>query len=117
MSFYPKFDFREGYMSILSRYKKTGGFSQLLNLIETCGLKKRENLLKIIDQESSVWADEIKAKMVTIDKVFTWPDDEIMEIFASVQDVTLALSFQVLEVERREELLELVDHKTRRSLE
>ena len=39
-------------MSMIDRYKKKGGFLQLLNLLETTGGEKREKFLKMIAEEN-----------------------------------------------------------------
>lgn len=65
-------------MSMLSRYKKEGGFSQLVELIETCEPKKQQNFLKVIETEDLNWARAIKLKMLTMKKIFAF-GSEILE--------------------------------------
>jgi len=47
--------FRNYIMSSIQRYKKPGGFLQLLSLIETFGGQKREKFIEMVDAESHVW--------------------------------------------------------------
>ena len=68
-------------MSMLSRYKRAGGFVQLLSLIETSGPSKREKFLEIIRGESSSWGEAIERHSLSIDRIFSWPDEVITEIF------------------------------------
>ena len=41
-------------MSTLSRYQKSGGFIQLVQLIETCGKQKQDNFLSMIEKEETI---------------------------------------------------------------
>lgn len=78
-------------MGMLDRYKKKGGFFQLLTLIETSGGKKQEQFLGLICQESPAWEQELKKKMLTADRVFTWPNDVMSEILTRLQPLTLCV--------------------------
>jgi flagellar motor switch protein FliG len=79
-------------MSMLDRYKKPGGFVQLLALVETCGQAKQEKFLEIISKEDSHWADAIKKKMLSIERIYSWPDEQLAEIFGTLQDLTVAVA-------------------------
>lgn len=59
-------------MGMLDRYKKKGGFVQLLQLIETSPSKKQEQFLGLIAEESPAWEDTLRKKILTIDKVYSW---------------------------------------------
>jgi flagellar motor switch protein FliG len=59
-------------MSSISRYKKAGGFIQLVSLIETFGAPKREKFIEMIDAESPVWAKALRDKMLSIERIFSW---------------------------------------------
>jgi hypothetical protein len=56
-------------MSTLERYKKKGGFIQILTLIESSEPAKAEKFLSLIAQESQAWAEAIKEKSLTIHKI------------------------------------------------
>lgn len=77
-------------MSMISRYQKAGGFIQLLQLIETCGKQKQDNFLSIIEKESPIWATIIKQKMLSLEKIMSWDDNTVAEIFSRVNELTLA---------------------------
>ncbi len=79
-------------MSMLSRYRKPGGFEQLLSLIETRDAKKRDQLLKVIEQESPSTAEVIRQKMITAEKIFSWDPLELKVIIAEVPEKVLALA-------------------------
>lgn len=80
-------------MGMLDRYKKKGGFTQLLQLIETSGKAKQEQFLAIVAQESPAWETEIRKKTLTLDKVMTWNPTYLSEIFSRIQILTLASAF------------------------
>lgn len=90
-------------MAMLDRYKKTGGFLQLLNLIETCGPAKQEKFLNIIDDEDPHWSSAIQSKMLSLERILTWTDDILAEVFGQIQELTMVAALQGLgkEVEER----------------
>lgn len=77
-------------MSMISRYQKSGGFIQLLKLIETSGKTKQENFIKIIEKEDARWAAAIRQKMLSIERILSWDDNVQAEIFSRVNELTLA---------------------------
>ena len=76
-------------MGMLDRYKKKGGFVQLLNLLETTGTEKREKFLKMIADENPAWESEIKKKMLTLERICSWNPSYLMEIFPRVPGQTI----------------------------
>lgn len=80
-------------MGMLDRYKKKGGFVQLLQLIETSGKQKQEQFLGLIAQESTVWEAEIRKKSITLEKVLSWNSVYLAEVFSRIQTLTLASAF------------------------
>jgi len=83
-------------MAMVDRYKKAGGFIQLLQVIETCGPKKREQLMTIIQQETPKWADALTLKMLSFSKILSWPSEALMEITASVNLLALSTALKSL---------------------
>jgi hypothetical protein len=79
-------------MSMLDRYRKPGGFIQLLALIETCHQAKQEKLLDVIAQEDRLWSETVRAKMLSIDRIYAWNDQTLAEIFGTLQDLTVAVA-------------------------
>lgn len=78
-------------MSMLDRYRKSGGFYQLVSLVETCPPAKQEKFLEIIRSESQSWADAVKTKMLDAPRIFSWRDETLSEIFGTLQDLTIAI--------------------------
>ncbi len=81
-------------MAMLERYRKPGGFVQLLSLIETCSATKQEKLLETVATEDRVWAQTIRSKMLNINRVFSWTDEALMEVLGGLQDLTVAVTIQ-----------------------
>ena len=77
-------------MSTLDRYKKSGGFIQLLNLIETSDGPKQERFLKLISEENSNWEAEVRKKILTIDRMCQWPPQFLGEVLPNVPPAQLA---------------------------
>jgi hypothetical protein len=78
-------------MAMLDRYRKTGGFNQLLNLLETCGPSKQEKFLELIRAEDPKWADMILTKMLDINRIYSWNQETLAEIIGALQDLTIVV--------------------------
>jgi hypothetical protein len=78
-------------MAMLDRYRKTGGFNQLLNLLETCGPSKQEKFLELIRAEDPKWADMILTKMLDINRIYGWNQETLAEIIGALQDLTIVV--------------------------
>jgi hypothetical protein len=104
-------------MSMLARYRKSGGFLQILKLIETCGKQKQDNFLKMIEEEDPKWAEALREKMLTIDKILSWDDNTVSEISARLQQMTLATALLGLPPESCEKLLKMFSHSQKRVID
>jgi len=96
-------------MSMLARYRKTGGFEQLRALLESSLSKKREMLFKAIEGEDKEWAALLKASMLTFEKIGNWDPLLISEATSRMGDKALA----VLMVGRPEEIFNRFTHTFR----
>ncbi len=103
-------------MGMLDRYKKKSGFAQLLTLIETSVGKKQEQFLGLINQESPAWERELRKKILTVDRVFTWPQDIIYETLSRLQPLTLCVSLHGRAVEDVDRILAPLPPITKRKL-
>lgn len=81
-------------MSMLIRYKKKGGFFQLVQLIETSNSKKREQFLSLIKVESPIWEAELRKKVLSLEKVLGWENSIISEIISRIPTITLTTILQ-----------------------
>ena len=107
----------EPSMSSLSRYKKSGGFLALLSLIETFGPQKKDKFLEMIDQESVVWGRALREKMITFERIFTWPEQVVVEIFKELQPKTLAFVMLGLKPEQKDKIMAYFSHAEKRRLD
>lgn len=82
-------------MSTLGRFRKPGGFQQLLALIETCDPEKQKNLMHLIGTEDPGWAHLVKIKALTFERIMTWPIEILMEITPHLQDHTIVMIFRM----------------------
>lgn len=103
-------------MGMLDRYKKKGGFTQLLTLIETSGKAKQEQFLKLIAEESPVWEDAIRKKSLSLDKILSWNSMYLSEVISRVQPLTLATAFRGLPKDRLESVLSCLSVSDRRKI-
>lgn len=104
-------------MSSLQRYRKTGGFLQLLSLIETFGPQKKEKFLEMIEAESPVWARALREKMVTFERIFSWPEQVVVEIFKNLQPKNLAFALHGLKEEQRTKIMAFFSHAEKRRID
>ncbi|MEK6556642.1 MAG: FliG C-terminal domain-containing protein [Bdellovibrionota bacterium] len=104
-------------MSMISRYQKPGGFVQLLQLIETCGKAKQENFLNIIEKESPRWAVVIKQKMLSLEKIMSWDDNSLAEIFVRVNELTLATAMHGFKDQDWAKISKTFSHLQKRRIE
>jgi hypothetical protein len=104
-------------VAMLDRYHKTGGFLQLLNLIETCGPQKQAKFLEMIKAEDPVWAEAIEKKMLSVKKIVSWPDEALAEVIGILQELTVATAMHGLEQEARDKLLRTMNNAQKRKIE
>lgn len=71
-------------MSVLARYKKPGGFKQLLQLIETSQPEKQAKLLDVVEKETPEWAALITEKKLDPQMVMGWEPDHLVFIFENM---------------------------------
>ena len=96
-------------MSTLKRYRKAGGFKQLLNLIESSTSAKKEQLLKLISVEDKRWAAEIEKRMLTLTKVLSWKLEAIEKVLLLIPEQTWPKAlFHLPEAERQKWFVDLI---------
>ena len=108
-------------MSILARYRKPGGFRQLLQLIETSQPVKQAKLLDVVEKEDPSWADLIRQKKLSPEMVLTWDLDHLTTIFESmvprhaavviknISDEKLIEFRQMFKLDKYNEIRDIVD--------
>ena len=103
-------------MGMLDRYKKKGGFVQLLILIETSGKQKQEQFLTLIGQESRSWEEAIRKYMFSIDRIMGWDVQFRSEIFSRIQPLTLATVLHGMESNQLESVLSCISISEKRKI-
>ena len=103
-------------MSAIARFKKKGGFLQLLKLVETSGIKKQEKFLHLIEDESPLWAQTVKDKMLTFEKVLAAEDEILIKIFTKIKDLTLAAASFAMTEKQKIQILNLLPSLTQRRI-
>ena len=104
-------------MAMLDRYRKTGGFVQLLTLLETCGPAKQEKFLEIVRQESPIWADELRVKIIDIQRIYSWKDETLAEIIGTIQDLCLAVAIYAADEALKNRLNGMLTHGRKRKID
>lgn len=104
-------------MGMLDRYKKKGGFVQLLNLIETSGKQKQDQFLNLIAQENAVWESTIREKSLSLDKILSWDVSHLREIFSRLQPLTLATAISGMPKEKTDIVLSCMSVTDKRKIE
>ncbi|MCB0356412.1 MAG: hypothetical protein KDD40_05365 [Bdellovibrionales bacterium] len=103
-------------MAMLTRYKKSGGFRQLLQLIETSGKAKQEKFLKMIEEEDACWAEAIEQRMLTLEKILSWNEQVLAEIFSRLNEITLGIAKHLLTSEQWSHATKTFSHSKLRTL-
>lgn len=91
-------------MSLLVRYQKPGGYTQLLALLEGFGQEKRKKFLELIREESPAWADSIEGHVLSLPKIMKWDPDSQREVFSRLKSLTLATALHGLEPADRDKI-------------
>lgn len=104
-------------MSMLDRYRKPGGFYQLVSLVETCAPAKKEKFLELIKAEDEAWAEAVKEKMLDIDRIYSWSDETLAEIFGTLQDLTVAVALHEANDDLKNRIFSYMTQARKRKIE
>lgn len=104
-------------MGMLDRYKKKGGFVQLLNLLETSSKTKQDQFLNLIHQENPHWEEALKKRILNIEKVMSWDKETLSEIITRVQPLTLTVALRHFSEERRDNILNVLSQSEKRKIQ
>jgi hypothetical protein len=91
-------------MGLLERYKKAGGFVQLLQLLETCTPQKRDKFLSMIREENQHWEAALRPRILTVDRIFTWSPVILTEILTRLQTINIAVLYSSFDEKRRNQM-------------
>jgi hypothetical protein len=102
---------------MLIRYKKAGGFLQLVKLLEGFGAEKRDKFLDLVEKEDAFWARALKGKLLSVEKIFSWDPQVISDITARMHDKNIAAMIHGLDEVNREKIYSLLGHSERRRID
>jgi flagellar motor switch protein FliG len=91
--------------SFLSRFKKAGGFMQLLQLFESNPPDQQGQLIQWIAEEDPGWASLVQSKQITLKRIFTWPISILGKILSELSQPQIIGIYLSLDEESRERLL------------
>jgi hypothetical protein len=106
-------------MGLLERYKKSGGFVQLLCLLETCTPQKREKFLSMIKEENPTWETALRPRILSVDRIFTWSPVVLTEILTRMQVINIAVMMSGFDENRQGQMsgiLNFSQHKQVKTL-
>lgn len=92
-------------MGQLDRYKKPGGFAQLLALIESFGVTKQQKFLSIVEEENPTWGNVLKEKLLTVERIMGWPPNVIAEIVPKINVNILSIALHGMNKENVEKFM------------
>jgi flagellar FliG-like protein len=104
-------------MGMIDRYKKKGGFLQLVQVIETTPAVKQEKFLTMMNEEAPKWAAEVRSKILTLDKIFAWEMQYITQVVLKLPQVQLVAFYNGLLEERKNVLLKTFTYKEKKAIE
>lgn len=103
-------------MGMLDRYKKKGGFVQILNLVETSSSQKQEQFLALIKAENPAWDEAIRQRMLSLQKIFSWDHDILIEIYSRTHTLTVAAAIFDFTPEHLEQVLSCLQPLQKRKI-
>lgn len=104
-------------MAMVDRYKKAGGFVQLIQVIETCSPKKREQFMTIITDESPAWAEALNQKSISFEKILSWKSEVLLEVLAVVNPLAFSAALKSLAPDALEAFFQKLSHQEKRKIE
>jgi hypothetical protein len=102
---------------MIARYKRPGGFVQLLSLIETSSAAKREKFLELVRAESAAWAQAIETHSLSMERIFGWSDETVSEIFKGLPVRNLACALKGFAPENSRRIMNYMSHSEKRKVE
>lgn len=103
-------------MAMLDRYKKKGGFVQLLQLIETSPKAKQEQFLSLIANESPAWEEALRRKTITAEKILSWSPEVLAEVVTRLPPLTVSVILHGMAAEEVDRIVSGLPPITRRKI-
>ena len=103
-------------MAMVDRYRKNGGLSELLKVLETCNAKKREQIMGIIQSETPDWAFVIEQKSINFSKIVSWESSVLLDIVSSIPTLQVAIALKSLSDHDYQQVLQKLSHQEQRKI-
>jgi hypothetical protein len=103
-------------MAMVDRYRKNGGLSELLKVLETCNTKKREQIMGIIHSETPEWAAVIEQKSINFSKIISWESGVLLDIVSSIPTLQVAIALKSLSTADYQQVLQKLSHQEQRKI-
>lgn len=103
-------------MAMIDRYKKNGGFLQLLRLIETCGKIKREKFIETIRLETPEWAEALEKKCLSFERILSWKPEIVLDILSQINHQSFTTALKILSENEFNNFLEKLSHQEKRKI-
>lgn len=104
-------------MGMLDRYRKGGGFLQLVVLLETSPSAKQEKFLSLIREESPAWESELKKRLLSFDRILGWSPEHLGDIWPRLPDKVLATAVWTLPAPLKEKFMTTTSVALKRRLD
>lgn len=104
-------------MGHLDRYKKKGGFKQLLLLIESFPPTKQTKFLELVESENATWAQALRDRLLTMERIMGWPVNLVTEIVPRMNLNILAIALTGISPEKLKNFLEALSAIEKRKVE
>lgn len=104
-------------MGMLDRYRKSGGFLQLVVLLETSPAAKQEKFLSLIREESPAWETELKKRLLSFERVLDWNPEHLGDIWPRLPDKVVATAVWTLPDNLKEKFFASISVALKRRLE
>jgi len=103
-------------MSTIDRYKKKGGFVQLLAVLEGSSPQKQEQFFNLIGAESKSWEAALRKKILSIEKILAWSPEHLTDLFSSIPHLTSAMTLHSLPQDKIDFYLKYLNPKDKRKI-
>lgn len=103
-------------MSTIDRYKKKGGFIQLLAVLEGSSPQKQEQFFNIISAESKSWEAALRKKILSLEKILSWSPEHLTDLFSSIPPLTLAMTLHSMPQDKVDFYLKYLNPKDKRKI-
>ncbi len=101
---------------MLDRYKKPGGFMQLIKLLESFPPPKQDKFLSLIEVEDKRWSDCLRSKLLSMERIFSWEDAVLGEIIPKIPEKTFTTAFMGLPLAHQERVNSRLSHAEKRRM-